>query len=424
MASSARGRQKSRFEAIGAMAAVAVAIAATFTWWHATTTWFVDVSIAGGACELPRLDGSSADLLKQIELADGPVIVTGVASAWRALTLWQRREYVVEQHGNLPIPPKALVNRSLDVAQDGVNFVAEEARSELRHLLEAMADDASGAASLLFQRSADRSSLVNALAADLQGDADWELLPPLASWGMREKVLSVGGPSKGLPPHKHTAAWLVVVVGRKAWSLLPPDAFVDQSSAPNLTLRQELYHRAALQSADGWDEALIKEVLIPTLTLTLTSTPALTPTLTLTASSSRARRSSTSCAPSGCATACSVRASCSSCRTCGGTRPRTSTTRSPSALRPRAFSTAPSPVNSRPTERSEGARCSSVTWRAASRRRADGSPCTRPRGDSSLSACGTSSALPRRSSTGGGSSTRSRCSTNEPPWSRSCATRR
>jgi hypothetical protein len=68
------------------------------------------------------------------------------------------------------------------------------------------------------------------------------MVPELKSLGYDQLVLSIGNEGVGLPPHKHTAAWLALVVGYKKWSLLPPDALVDE----------DLYLKTALRPPSKW----------------------------------------------------------------------------------------------------------------------------------------------------------------------------
>ena len=38
------------------------------------------------------------------------------------------------------------------------------------------------------------------------------------------RVVSIGGPGVGLPPHSHSASWLGVIVGEKKWWFFPPNS--------------------------------------------------------------------------------------------------------------------------------------------------------------------------------------------------------
>jgi hypothetical protein len=75
--------------------------------------------------------------------------------------------------------------------------------------------------------------------------------PVLAELAFSWQVFSVGGGTGGFPPHKHTAAWLALVVGRKYWTFLPPGAI----SAEGLG-SQDLYAQAALNAPELWSDEL------------------------------------------------------------------------------------------------------------------------------------------------------------------------
>jgi len=67
-------------------------------------------------------------------------------------------------------------------------------------------------------------------------------------------VTSIGGIGNGLPPHKHEAAWLAGIVGRKRWSIFPP------SGLSPYTLRNHtnsyIYQRASLNPSTKWGKKL------------------------------------------------------------------------------------------------------------------------------------------------------------------------
>lgn len=197
---------------------------------------------APSSCDLRRVHADDAALREPASLT-APVIIEGALSGWGALSSWPAKAEFASRHGRAPVRRTSLVNASLDIAQDGVN-TKPDSDSQLRHLLDSLGDE--GAPPLLLFEAAPASvSLVRELAADLGGGALGSV-PALEHLAYPTHVVSIGGPSRGLPPHKHQAAWLGVVVGRKKWSFLPPDALSGDAS---------LYHATALQSPSRWSEA-------------------------------------------------------------------------------------------------------------------------------------------------------------------------
>lgn len=73
-------------------------------------------------------------------------------------------------------------------------------------------------------------------------------------------VLSMGGDTGGLPPHKHAASWLGLVLGRKHWTFLPPSALSPAAfTASRIKVSGDsldLYAQAALNSPSLWSKEL------------------------------------------------------------------------------------------------------------------------------------------------------------------------
>ena len=70
-------------------------------------------------------------------------------------------------------------------------------------------DEAAGREGLLFDSSLGRGKY-------------WETPPLFQAAGLNDTVVSVGAAGQGLPFHNHASAWQTVVIGRKAFLLLPP----------------------------------------------------------------------------------------------------------------------------------------------------------------------------------------------------------
>jgi hypothetical protein len=73
------------------------------------------------------------------------------------------------------------------------------------------------------------------------------------------RVLSVGGAQGGLPPHKHAAAWLGLVLGKKQWAFFPPNALSPvafAASGVEGVASFDLYAQAALNSPLMWSDEL------------------------------------------------------------------------------------------------------------------------------------------------------------------------
>ena len=78
-------------------------------------------------------------------------------------------------------------------------------------------------------------------------------------------VFSIGGNGGGFPPHKHTAAWFSLIVGKKEWTFLPPNA-LSPSSFQALTSIDDksyfnLYVQAALNPSSQWSNDILSLLL-------------------------------------------------------------------------------------------------------------------------------------------------------------------
>ena len=74
------------------------------------------------------------------------------------------------------------------------------------------------------------------------------------------RVFSMSGERGGLPPHKHAASWLGLILGHKHWTFLPPPALspaaFSASGVKGKGSSFDLYVQAALNSPSLWSEEL------------------------------------------------------------------------------------------------------------------------------------------------------------------------
>ena len=291
---------------------------------QADATWDTPPSVEHTPkfCELERLhasevltSGGGNILLQKLRELNVPTVIEGAIEQWPALQLWGNQEYFIHKFGHIPIHDELLVNSTLDVAQDGPNIKTTSTGATLGHFLQSMSkpNPSSSASSssvdpysepFLFQRAPHDKSLIRFLSEDLTalgsentngGESRDEvssgkskkkkkkkkksrpiptpsLLAPFGGGFSKWHVLSIGGRSGGLPPHKHTASWLGLVVGRKHWTFLHPDdlsvaaiaASMESQGQGNITgsggvtfsgmSALDLYAQAALNSPSQWKE--------------------------------------------------------------------------------------------------------------------------------------------------------------------------
>ena len=191
-------------------------------------------------CDFRRVKLSDPDALEQLE---SPAIIEGAVQHWAAMKAWSSRAEFVRKFGDVEMASRSILHVPLDTAQDGVN--RGKPRTDTNTLNEVMRN---GRMPYIFERETAEFSLAPQLLAELQPDetspqsavVEFPMRPPLR--GFRELVFSMGGPEQGLPPHKHTAAWLGLVLGQKEWSVMPPSGLASR----------ELYFSTALRSAGEW----------------------------------------------------------------------------------------------------------------------------------------------------------------------------
>lgn len=108
----------------------------------------------------------------------------------------------------------------------------------------------------------DSLSLLSRLSGhlNLRGEGDKstgseDAVPPaLTSLGISDySVLSIGSKGGGLPPHKHAASWLGLILGLKQWTLLPPHALSPVGEHDD-GISENMHAQAALNPPLLWSE--------------------------------------------------------------------------------------------------------------------------------------------------------------------------
>ena len=179
-----------------------------------------------------------------------PILIQGVLdSIWKnAFDKWSDREHFLQLFDSIPVADQILINQTLDVSQDGTasatDFMGNTVGSFLRNLdseqqykmnkqytrlqrtIHSMLSSPLPKP-LLFQRTEEHESL-------LQHFVDAKKVPfILENMELKYRVVSIGGPDGGLPPHKHSASWLGVVVGKKRWWFFPPSSLSPEKLRKN-----------------------------------------------------------------------------------------------------------------------------------------------------------------------------------------------
>ena len=162
----------------------------------------------GERCDLKRVSSSALEAMSDDESFDalnnhGPMIVTGAAEGWAALTKWRTPAAFASHYGAERIPGKGrhvIVGRE----QESVSMadVAPEAGAGREH-------------AIVYDYPGHEESLHNALGGD------WAIPSYLAS-ASEQRTLSLGGGKRGPTMQSHQVAWLALVQGRKFWSLGDP----------------------------------------------------------------------------------------------------------------------------------------------------------------------------------------------------------
>ena len=131
-----------------------------------------------------------------------PVHIRGAAANWSAAERWATKAQFAQLHGDK--------RRQARWAGGGNQFGILARMTTVRaYLMEMGTEEAAGREGLLFDESLGQAH-------------DWSIPPVFARAGLNDTVVSVGAAGQGLPFHNHASAWQTVVVGRKAFLLLPP----------------------------------------------------------------------------------------------------------------------------------------------------------------------------------------------------------
>ena len=131
-----------------------------------------------------------------------PLRLTGVARNWSAARTWGSKARFAELHGG--------AERQARWAGGGNQFgILARNTAVSDYLAEMGTDEAAGREGLLFDSGVGQPG-------------EWDVPPLFAAAGLDDSVVSVGPAAQGLPFHNHATAWQTVVLGRKAFLLLPP----------------------------------------------------------------------------------------------------------------------------------------------------------------------------------------------------------
>lgn len=161
--------------------------------------------LAAGGGPVGRVDGRELgfEQFEQQYLGKSrPAVLTGLAEGWSAPAAWASKERFAAEHGQ--------AERQARWAGAGNQFGILARRTSVGSYLEEMGGQAAaGREGLLFDSAVGHGE-------------HWQLPALFERAGLADTVVSVGAVGQGLPLHNHASAWQTVVVGRKAYFLLPP----------------------------------------------------------------------------------------------------------------------------------------------------------------------------------------------------------
>lgn len=198
--------------------------------------WRTDAS----TIELPAMTAAAVDELAAAALdiaafeadylrGSRPLRLTGAAANWSAGESWSTKARFSKLHGDK--------QRQARWAGGGNQFGILARNTAVRDYLAEMGTaEAAGREGLLFDRSLGRGKY-------------WGTPPVFEAAGLNDTVVSVGAAGQGLPFHNHASAWQTVVVGRKAFLLLPP---LSKDTAGGSWLRSE-----------AWFEEVLSTIFLP-----------------------------------------------------------------------------------------------------------------------------------------------------------------
>jgi len=244
-------------------------------------------------CNIPILnldhddDLNPNNILHRLSQHNKPVLIRGaLANIWKdTIRKWSNKTKFLTNNALVPIANEVLINKTLDVGQDGPNSLATfkghtlgktienfdsvHEYQLLQHkrnnrTLQSMLQEAT-VKPLLFQRTTLDQSLLQAFdtASEIK-----KIPPILRRLNSAYRVVSIGGPGVGLPPHSHSASWLGVIVGEKKWWFFPSESLttvnlnkVLNSSRNNNNDEIDLYTKVSLNSPLFYSNSLRNDLL-------------------------------------------------------------------------------------------------------------------------------------------------------------------
>ena len=169
-----------------------------------------------------------------------PILLKNALNIWNnTIFKWTNRSYFLKQYHNINLPDEILVNKTLDISQDGPateetftkghnlghfinNMNSEQQYQQQQHYLK----HPRTLQSMLSEPKKDP------LLFHMRREASMDLLrkfqenthvPKIFSkLNSKHRVLSIGSHGNGLPPHMHQTSWLGLIVGQKKWYFFPP----------------------------------------------------------------------------------------------------------------------------------------------------------------------------------------------------------
>jgi hypothetical protein len=163
----------------------------------------IELPVAGEAVREVELSALSETEFEARHLRGSvPLHIYGAAANWSAAERWSTKARFSQLYGDQ--------QRQARWAGGGNQFGILARSTTVRDYLKEMGtEEAAGREGLLFDEGLGQAH-------------DWSIPPVFAQAGLNDTVVSVGAAGQGLPFHNHASAWQTVVVGRKAFLLLPP----------------------------------------------------------------------------------------------------------------------------------------------------------------------------------------------------------
>jgi hypothetical protein len=190
----------------------------------------VELPAAGAAVDVASCDElSDEDFDARYLRGSRPLQLRGAAANWSAAENWSTKARFSALYGD---------NQRQARWAGGGNQFGILARSTFvrDYLAEMGTNEAAGREGLLFDEGLGHAH-------------DWVTPPLFDRAGLNDTVVSVGAAGQGLPFHNHASAWQTVVIGRKAFLLLPP---LSADTAGDSWLR-----------AEPWFEEILSTLFLP-----------------------------------------------------------------------------------------------------------------------------------------------------------------